>query len=172
MFSDIFLIFINHFEGDISRIIISLRVRKKTTDHRQRTTDMNKVLAILCFGALLFGACKRESKDEKFQREFQKFTQNECPVFVDRCTRLDSAVFDIPTHTLSYFYSVQDDLDNETIFENEDLTSTFRSDILKGLKGSIPLKPYKDEGIAFHYAYRSISTGKTLFELTFTEEDY
>ena len=133
---------------------------------------MKKVLAILCFGALLLGGCKRETKDERFQREFEKFTQNECPVFVDPCTRLDSAVYDIPTHTLSYFYTVQDDLDNESIYSNEDMTSTFRSDIQKGLKGSIPLKSYKDEGITFHYAYRSISTGKMLFELTFTKEDY
>ena len=133
---------------------------------------MNKVLAILCLGALLLGGCKRETKDERFQREFQKFTQNECPVFMDPGTRLDSAVYDIPTHTLSYYYTVQNDLDDESIYENEDLTSSFRSNMLKGLKGSLPLKPYKDEGIAFHYAYRSISSGKTLYELTFTSEEW
>ena len=133
---------------------------------------MNKVLAILCLGALLLGGCKRETKDERFQREFQKFTQNECPVLMDPGTRLDSAVYDIPTHTLSYYYTVQNDLDDESIYENEDLTSSFRSNMLKGLKGSLPMKPYKDEGITFHYAYRSISSGKTLYELTFTSEDY
>ena len=79
---------------------------------------MKKVLAaISCIGILLAcGACKRETKDEKFQRDFKQFTQKECPKFVDQCTRLDSACYDIESRTLFYNYSVQGELDNDSIY--------------------------------------------------------
>ena len=133
---------------------------------------MKKALAFFCLGALLFcGACKRETKDEKYQRDFRQFTAKECPKFVDPYTRLDSACYDIESRTLSYHYTVQDVLDNDTIY-TEELVESFQSDIQKGLKNSIDLKTYKDEGITFRYDYRSITTGKMLMTLTFTKEDY
>ena len=52
------------------------------------------------------------------------------------------------------------------------MTSSFHDTILKGLRGSLQMKPYKDEGITFCYDYYSISSGKLLFNLTFTPEDY
>ena len=133
---------------------------------------MNHKFFILSLCILLVcGACKRETRDEKFQRDFQEFTLKECPKFVDPCTRLDSAHYDTESRTLSYFYTVQDLLDDDSLY-TEDLIETFHDDILKGLKGSLQLKPYKDESITFRYAYRSISTGKVLLDLTFTPEDY
>ena len=119
----------------------------------------------------MLGGCKRETKDEKFRHDFEQFTQKECPKFVDPCTRLDSACYDIQTRTISYHYTVQDKLDNESIYTSE-LTDAFHDDILKGLKHSIQMKPYKDEGITFHYDYRSLTTGKMLLELTFSPENY
>ena len=132
---------------------------------------MNKILAVLCLALFTCGACKRESKDEKFQRDFQQFTQKECPKFVDPCTRLDSACYDIESRTLSYHYTVQDMLDDEKIY-TEETNNAFYDDILKGLKNSIQMKSYKDEGITFRYDYRSITTGKMLLVLTYTPEDY
>ena len=134
---------------------------------------LNKKVLAICLGIMIvMGACKRETKDERFKRNFQQFTQKECPKFVDPCTRLDSACYDIGSRTLCYHYTVQDMLDDETIYADEETTSAFHENILKGLRGSIQLKPYKDEGITFCYSYRSITTGKKLLELTFTEEDY
>jgi len=133
---------------------------------------MNNKLLLLCLGTLLVcGACKRETKDEKFKSDFEQFTQKECPKFVDPCTRLDSARYDIASRTLSYHYTVQDMLDDEAIY-TEEVIGSFHEDILKGLKNSIQMKTYKDEGITFRYDYRSITTGKMLLELTFTKEDY
>jgi len=133
---------------------------------------MNNKLLLLCLGTLLVcGACKRETKDEKFKRDFEQFTQKECPKFVDPCTRLDSACYDIGSRTLRYHYTVQDVLDDEEIY-TEEVIDTFRDNILKGLKSSIQLKAYKDEAITFSYDYRSITSGKMLLEMTFTPEDY
>ena len=133
---------------------------------------MNKVLAIFCLGAILLAGCKRETKDEAWTQLFQQFTQKECPKFVDECTRLDSACYDAESRTLSYHYTVQGMLDNKEIYADEEATTAFHDDILKGLKGSLQLKPYKDEGINFCYDYRSITSGEMLLSLTFTPEDY
>ena len=132
---------------------------------------MKKVLAISCIALLICGACKRETRDEKFKRDFEEFTLKECPKFVDPCTRLDSACYDIGSRTLTYFYTVQDILDDDSIY-TEDLVSTFHDNIQKELKGSIQMKGYKDEGITFRYLYHSITTGKMMLEMTFTKEDY
>ena len=62
-------------------------------------------------------------------------------------------------------------LDDESIYTEETI-DIFHETTLKELKSSIQLKVYKDEGVTFHYDYRSISTGKMLLEMTFTQEDY
>lgn len=133
---------------------------------------MNKIMSIFCLGAIIaFGGCKRETKDEKFKRDFEQFTQRECPKFVDPCTRLDSACYDIGSRTLSYYYTVQDMLDNDSIYTDE-LIEMFHDNICQELKSSIQMKGYKDEGITFRYNYRSITTEKVMLDLTFTKEDY
>jgi hypothetical protein len=134
--------------------------------------QLNKALAIACLGTIFACiACKRETKDEKFKQDFEEFTLKECPKFVDPCTQLDSACYDIESHTLYYHYTVQDILDDDSLY-TEELVDGFRDEILKGLKSSIQMKPYKDEGITFCYSYRSITTRKKMLELTFTPEDY
>ncbi|MBO7136963.1 MAG: hypothetical protein J6V92_00665 [Bacteroidaceae bacterium] len=133
---------------------------------------MKKILAIVCLGAIfVFGSCKRETTDEKFKRDFEQFTEKECPKFVDPCTRLDSACYDIESRTLSYHYTVQDMLDDESIYTDE-VVNMFSDNIQQELKSSIQMKGYKDEGITFHYDYRSTTTGEILLDLTFTPEDY
>lgn len=132
---------------------------------------MKKILAISCLVLMVFSACKRETKDEHFRKEFEQFTLKECPKFLDECTRQDSAVYDIETRTLSYCYTVQGALDNDSIYTDE-IVSEHRKNILRGLKNSLQLKPYKDENIIFRYLYRSITTGETRLELIFTPEEY
>ncbi len=145
----------------------------ETMNYELWTMDYNKVLALICFGTLLaLCACKRETKDERFRREFQQFTQKECPKLIDENTRMDSICYDIDIRTLSEYYTVMNELDVDAIYADGQLMSTFRESMLKGLKGSLPMKAYKDESITFRYVYRSASTGKTRLELTFTPEDY
>lgn len=133
---------------------------------------MNKVLALLCLALLVCGACKRETKHEKFHQDFLQFTQKECPKQIDPYTRLDSVVYNIEMRTLTEYYTVSDKLDDDSIYANGQIMSNFRETMLKGLKGSIQLKQYKDEGITFRYEYRSITTGEVKLELSFTKEDY
>ena len=125
----------------------------------------------MCLGALLLGSCKRETKDERFKREYEQFTRKECPKEVASCIRMDSICYDIESRTLTEYYTVSDKLDNDTMY-TEEVVDDYRKGLLKELKGSIQMKPQKDESINFRYLYRSISTGDVLFELTFTPEDY
>lgn len=158
--------FIKKKEGYFSIKSISLRFKKR------ENMQLKKVLVICCVGTLFIAsACKRETKDEKFRREFQQFTQKECPKEMDPYTRMDSICYDIETRTLTEYYSVRDTLDHEDIY-TEELVSNFHDEILKGLKSSIHFKQYKDEGITFRYDYRSITSGKLLLRLTYTKEDY
>ena len=137
------------------------------------TMDYNKVLALICFGTLLaLCACKRETKDERFRREFQQFTQKECPKLIDENTRMDSICYDIGSRTRTEYYTVVNNLDDKDIYTDEKLIASFHEAVLKELKNSIQLKQYKDEGINFCYAYRSDSTGEMFMQLTFTKEDY
>lgn len=128
------------------------------------------VLVALC-SLIVCGACKHETKDEKFRKDFEQFTLKECPKEVDLFIQLDSASYDINSRTLNYYYTLEESLDHDTIYD-EKTKEFFHENILKSLKTSIQLKPYKDENITFRYNYRSNSTGATLLELTFTAEQY
>ncbi|MBR5051783.1 MAG: hypothetical protein IKW91_00995 [Bacteroidaceae bacterium] len=132
---------------------------------------MKRLFTILCFGALLFGGCKRETKDERFRREFEQFTEKECPKDVSPYTRMDSIAYDIDRRTLTEYYTVSGELDIDSLY-TDGIIEDFSNNLLKELKGSLSLKPYKDEGINFAYLYRSITTEKVILELTFTPEDY
>ena len=139
----------------------------------RQTMQLNKVLPPICLGIILcFCACKRETKDERFKREFEQFTLKECPKFIDPTTRMDSICYDIESRTLTEYYTVKDQLDIDSIYADKELITNFRESMLNLLKGSIQFKAYKDEGVTFRYIYRSITTGKTRLELTFTREDY
>ena len=141
-------------------------------DLKQIIMQLNKVLAIVCLGSLLVcNACQRETKDERIKREYEQFTLKECPKDMNFCTRMDSICYDIDTRTLTEYYTLKDTLDDESILTNE-LLNGFRDEILKQLKTSLQMKPYKDEGINFRYDYRSFTTGKLLFELYYTKEEY
>lgn len=131
-----------------------------------------KLTAIVALCTLIVcGACKQETKDEQFKKDFEQFTQKECPKEIDLFIQLDSANYNIESRTLNYHYTLEEELDHDTIYD-EKTKDLFHENILKSLKTSIQLKPYKDEGITFRYIYRSNSTGKTLLELTFTAEQY
>ena len=129
------------------------------------------VAATLLCTPLLLASCQRETKDEKIRRDFRNLTEKECPKDVDPYTSMDSVVYDIPTRTLSYYYSVREMLDDESLY-TEEVVNLHREKVQKDLKSSIQMKSYKDQGITFRYEYRSVTSGKVLLDLSFTKEDY
>lgn len=133
---------------------------------------MNKVITIFCLGAILiFSGCKRETKDERFKRECEQFTQKECPMEMYPGVNLDSLCYDTDNRIRSEYYTVEADFGSDSIFSKETL-ATLHDALLKDVKSSIQLKPYKDEGITFRYVYISSSSKQTIFEMSFTPKDY
>lgn len=88
------------------------------------------------------------------------------------CT-LDSAAFNVATHTLTYHYTLTDSLDGPDIHrklaENSD---ALRREMLSALRNSIALKEYMEHGLNFSYVYTSRRTGRHVVVLTFTPRDY
>lgn len=149
-------------------------MRKKYIFARQNLMTMHSrmtLLAGLSSLLILTAACRRETRDEKFRRDFIQFTEKECPKDLDPYTRQDSVVYDTGSRTLTYYYTVRGELDDGSIYTGE-ITESVRNAELANLKSSIQMKPYKDEGINIRHIYRSITSAETLMELTFTPDDY
>ena len=127
--------------------------------------------SFLTLTALLLGACSWESRDERFLREANKFTENQCPKEMDDYTIMDSVVFTPSTQTYAYYYTVKDVLDNDTLYTAE-LYDLFHDKVLGEIKSSITMKTMKEAGLNFLYAYRSKTSGKVLMQLEFSEKDY
>ena len=75
---------------------------------------MKKIL----FSSLLLltlTACHHESIEERAEREAKEYTQKMCPTPIVNFTRTDSMVFDKNTHTMIYFCTFTDKMDNEQI---------------------------------------------------------
>lgn len=119
---------------------------------------------------LLYG-CKRKSIYEQIEQEAIRYTQEQCPKQVDRCTRMDSTTFNTITYTYYYNYTVTDMLDNDSIFTGS-TRQTLNNALLEEIRTSIALKTYKDCGITLSYRYYSATSGELLAEFLFTKEDY
>ena len=132
---------------------------------------MKKVLALLCLGAILLVGCKRETKDERFKRDYEQFTLKECPKEVAPNTRMDSICYDMKSRTLTEYYTLSGNLDIDSIY-TEEVAEEYMKGLLGELKSSIKMKPLKDENINFSYCYRSNTSGNVLLETTLTPEDY
>ena len=125
---------------------------------------------ILLAGIILLTAC-HESLEERAAREAKEFTQKNCPTPVRDNTRTDSLTYDADTRTISYWYTLCGPADNAEIIKEKKATLT--NTLLEGVKGSMQLKAYKDEGFNIRYVYHSEKEPqKTLLDVTFTEKDY
>ena len=75
------------------------------------------------------------------------------------------------TKTFGYYYTLEGDLDNDSIITNE-IADSFREQLKKELINSVELKAYKEKELNFAYIYLSQSTGKVRFKTVFTPQDY
>lgn len=115
-----------------------------------------------------FSACQ-ESLEERCAREVKDYTNKNCPAKMGDNIILDSLTFELPTHTLHYYYRLTGEADREGIMEEIGAKDMLRQE----LKNTTAMKTYKDNGYNFTYTYRSEKDPKkVLMEVTFTEKDY
>ena len=127
-----------------------------------------KKLFFLLFASAVLTSCQ-ESMEERCAREAREYTQQKCPAFINKVTRIDSLTFDATTHTISYCYSLMGAADVAgSVNEGE-----ARQSLLNEIKNSMNLKAYRDEGYNIRYVYHSDSRpSEVMYEVTFTKNDY
>lgn len=131
---------------------------------------MKKYLFIFAL-SLMVSACDFEDFDKRSEREAKEFTEKQCPRKVDKFTTLDSMIYDIPTKTLEYYYTLSGDLDNDSIF-TLGIWNDFQQMLLEDVTNSVELKRYKEHNVNFSYRYFSEKTRKLKYEAYFSQEDY
>jgi len=128
---------------------------------------MKKTLLLLTTIAAVFSACHKQTFDEQVLADVEKFNTQEAPKRIDDYTTFDSMVYDTKNLTLSYFYTIEGDID-PSIFP----TDALREELFDNVRNSIHFKPYKEHGLNFHYIYFLQKTRKPVFDCIFTPEDY
>lgn len=131
----------------------------------------NTLAAIVLVAVFVICSCTSLSKDERFQRECDEYTEKYCPKREDRCQVLDSITYDRQTRSIHKWFSVGGELDSAGIY-TEKVMNEMRDALCDNLSNSLPLKKYKDEGVTFVYHYASATTRKEFFSVTLTKEDY
>lgn len=120
---------------------------------------MKKIL----FSSLLLltlTACHHESIEERAEREAKEYTQKMCPTPIVNFTRTDSMVFDKNTHTMIYFCTFTDKMDNEQIVNQNRKKLSDR--LREALINDTGIKTYREAGIQFKYVVHSQSDPKKL----------
>lgn len=133
---------------------------------------MKKIGHLLLLSAVtMLAACNFENFDERCAREAREYTEKQCPQRMDICTIMDSLTYDQSTHTLTYYYTLEGELDTDSMMNKENCGKI--EDLLrKNVINSVNLKTYKEHGINFSYCYYSKATGKVRFQTCFTPDDY
>ena len=134
------------------------------TAHIYMTTRKTIMLAA---AALALSACQ-ESLEDRAAREAKEYTEKNCPVQINEAIVTDSMTFDKQTLTLHYYLSVKGPADTTAIANSE-----IKEDMIKALRGTTSVRPYKEAGYNFMYTFHSTKhPGKKLFETNITKNDY
>ena len=143
----------------------------KKLNNNNKTKLMNKKTFLILLAGSLLCACGRKSLEEQMESEAKEFTLKQCPKIIDEYTTMDSVTFNSESHTSSYYYSIQGELDNPDSF----LPSTqeyYRETMMQKVRDDLNLRKAKDAGISFAYHFISKQTGKELLGFTITPDDY
>jgi hypothetical protein len=128
---------------------------------------MKQLIAFALVGVLC-AACQ-ETLEEKAAKEAELYTKKNCPAKIAENITMDSLTFELPTHTLHYYYTLSGIIDSIGLLNPE----TARSSLLKELRNTTSMLGYKEAGYRFAYTYRSQKDPDTvLFDMVFTEKDY
>lgn len=129
-----------------------------------------KYVCLLAVVSLTAVSCQ-ENRMERFEREAREFTEKKCPQNFDNGIVLDSMVFHQGAeNVMEYNYTVSGRLDDAAVFG--ELMKEIEPKMLSGVKSAVDLKDLKSNGITISYRYLSSKTGKELYRMNFTKEDY
>lgn len=105
-------------------------------------------------------------------RNMKEYTRAMCPQRQDECTTLDSMWYDSIARTLYYDYSVNGNMDNDSIFDLADFQKSLRHELVKGIKTNEDITTERDkEHIDFSFRYFSSTTKNMLVEILIKNKD-
>ncbi|MBQ7419267.1 MAG: hypothetical protein IJV17_00845 [Prevotella sp.] len=123
---------------------------------------------LLIIALLLVCSCQ-ETLEERCAREAKEYSEKHCPAPIAPNVTIDSMSFDVPSHTLTYSYTLSGAADDTAVVRRNDP----KGQMLQYLKNATAMKPYKDAGYNFRYIYYSTKNkGQKIYEATFQEKDY
>ena len=111
-----------------------------------------------------------DNLDDRAEKETKQYTERYCPTPVRDNQRTDSLTFTRATHTYNYYYTLSGPADDKDIIDRN--KSRLTEVLLEGIRNDTKMRAYKEAGFAFHFVYRSASSGKVLLEVTFTSKDF
>jgi len=121
---------------------------------------------------LVFTSCQNR-KAETFAREAREYTEKNCPLTMDKVTRLDSVVFveqdDRIGDMVMYYTLILDDESRKVLMDNLGELGDMN---LAELRNSVFMAKYREAGVEFTYRYRDAETGEKIAEYHFSEKDY
>lgn len=133
---------------------------------------MKKIFIVsVLFLSVLGSSCKHEGIHERIARQSREFTERSCPKRMDTYTVLDSIVYVMEDKTMSYYYSVSDKLDNDSIYTDVFL-NVFHTDLLNNIRENIGLVELKQNYVRFKYIYYSSTSKKEYMSFCFEPEMY
>ena len=109
-----------------------------------------KNLCVIAILALILASCQ-ESLEDRCEREAKEYTAKQCPIRIDKTTRMDSLTFERETHTIHYYYTLMGNADSEVVLKNIDAVGALKNE----LKNTTTMKVYKDNKYRFAYTYHS-----------------
>lgn len=127
---------------------------------------MHKLLYI-CLFAYVFASCQ-EDFDKRLQREAQEFTETKCPMEPETGTRLDSTTYDPQSHIYTRWFSLSQQ-NEAAVLANAPL---LRRSLVHQLIDDVDFKAVKENGVTFRYVYRSLQTGKIVYDTNIKAEEY
>ena len=123
------------------------------------------IIAMILF---ICAACQ-ESLEDRCERESKEYTRKYCPEKMDNNSILDSLVFERPTRTIHYYFTLTGFADQDGALEKVDAEGVLRNEV----KNSTALRTYKENNFRVAYTYRSQKNpDKILMDIVFTDKDY
>lgn len=90
---------------------------------------------------------------------------------MDEYTIFDSLVYTQEGKVMSYFYSVSDRMDSDSVYTSA-MLDVFHTDLLNNVRQNIGLHELREHGVTFRYVYSSKTTHKQYMSFEYTPEDY
>lgn len=116
-------------------------------------------------------SCGYESADERICRQAQEFTKASCPKPMDEYTVLDSLVYTPKDKVMSYYYTVSDLMDTDSVYTSA-MLDIFNTDLLNNVRQNIGLHELREHCVTFRYVYSSKTTHKQYMTFEYASKDY